>query len=267
MSTVKKSVVTRKSGKDTSKAETVAPAVVAPVASVAPTPAVVAPAVVAPAVVAPAPTVVAPAVAETPVEETSAPVEEQSKRPRVRNFAELYETCHDELHRAYDSLKLAVRAIDSMKGAHERDLKKTNRSAAPATVRRATTLLDSELVAFFRSMLTDDERRVTVKDGGEVKTISLADLSTETRVHRTDVTQLYSLVFKKHGLADEKDGRIVVYTRCPALQTLLTTGSYDPAIEADVQAIRDGTFVLNIFNIQRFTSQHLHTSTEVEATA
>ena len=58
-------------------------------------------------------------------------------------------------------------------------------------------------------------------------------------------------------MQDPEDGRIIKYQNDPELIALLTSGNLKPELTADVEAIKAGTFKLTIFNIQRFTNQHL----------
>ena len=178
------------------------------------------------------------------------------QRPKMKSWAELYETIGQCIERSYKELQVAHRLYKSLGSSHDKEVHNTKSRASNS--RTPTILFDQTLVDYFRSRLTDAELVVQHKDGTDDKVpISLASLSTETPVHRTDVTQLFSLVFKKHKMEDPSDGRNIVYGSDPELLSLLTTGSYDPKLEAEVQLVRDGAYRLSIFNIQKFINHHL----------
>ncbi len=179
------------------------------------------------------------------------------QRPKIRSFAEIYESIYDDIDTGYKRLQLAHRALKSLESAHNREVHNTK--SRESSARTPTIVFDQEIINYFRQRLNVDELVVRHKEGGEDSkvSVSLSELSTDTRVHRTDVTQLYNLVFKKHNMQDPEDGRFIMYQNDPDLVNLLTTGSYDPKLEEEVEQLRQGTFRLTIFNIQRFTNHHL----------
>ena len=215
---------------------------------------------------------------QTKEEETQPPVEEvvetqsnesgsqkiqvkpkkKRQRTKTRSFAEIYQSIAADISAAYKHLQDANRALKSLETAHNREVHNTK--SRESSTRTPTIVFDQALVDYFRSRLSPEELVVHHKEGadGAKVAVPLPDLSTETRVHRTDVTQLYNLVFKKHNMQDPKDGRNILYQNDPELVELLTTGDYDKEkLEEEVQQIRDGDFRLTIFTIQRFTNHHL----------
>lgn len=239
-----------------SAAATEAPVAAAPVAAPAAATKVSKKSAKAEAAAAPAPVESAP-VATPAVEEAAAPAEDAPKasRPKNRNYAEIFATVRADVDAAYKHLQSAYRLINSLESAHKREVTHTKtRECGP---RKPTIVFDAPLVAYYRARLGAEDLVVSHKEGDASVEVNLGDLSTETRAHRTDVTQLYNRVFKKHKMQDSQDGRNIVYQNDKELVALLTTGGYKPELEADVQAIRDGKFKLTIFNIQRFTNHHL----------
>lgn len=181
------------------------------------------------------------------------------QRPRVRTFSEVFEQVKADIDAAYKALKTATSALKSLESAHNKEVHNTRSRAN--THRTPTTVFDQALVDYLTSRLDPSELTVTRKEPEGKVTIDLSDLDTNKPVHRPDVTQLYTKVFVKHGLRDTKDARYILYQKDPELVSLLTTGYTEPPkadIMEQLQQIRDGTFKLSIFNIQRFTSHHLH---------
>ena len=189
---------------------------------------------------------------EPVVEKTKAIV--KKKRHRNRDFGELHADVTQNLKTASESLKLAARAVRSMMTAHNRAVTRSKHRTRVA--RTPSTLFDQELVDFFRSMLDASELVVTRNQGQE--TVDISDLCVKTRLHRTDATQLYNKVFKKHGLSNPENGRLVMYQNSPELVKLLLSGDHKPEMQETLQQLRDGTYELSIFNIQKFTTPHLH---------
>ncbi len=111
--------------------------------------------------------------------------------------------------------------------------------------------LDQEFIDWIRQRLDDDEL-VIIERNREFRT--LLDLSTETLLHRTSISQLYNTIFKKWNMRDPTDQRYILYQGDRELVNLLTTGSYSSQLEEQVEQIRNGTFRLSIFNIVRFLS-------------
>ena len=185
------------------------------------------------------------------------PVEPVTKRRngKVRVYSELFAQIRDDIDAAYKRIQSANRLINNLEAAHNREVSVTKNREN--TRRTPTILFDEALVKYYRSKLTGDELKVNHKEGEKKVVVNLADLSGSTRVHRTDVTQLYNLIFKKYNMQDPSDGRIIMYQKDTELVALLTTGIVKPELQADVEAIKAGTFKLTIFNIQRFTNQHL----------
>jgi hypothetical protein len=244
--------------KATKKVESVATSVAAPAVEAA---APAAPAKVSKKAAAKAEAVAAPAApvateVAAPAAEAAATEESpKASRPKNRNYAEIFTTVRADVDAAYKHLQSAYRLINSLESAHKREVTHTKtRECGP---RKPTIVFDAPLVAYYRARLGADDLVVSHKEGDASVEVNLGDLSTETRAHRTDVTQLYNRVFKKHKMQDSQDGRNIVYQNDKELVALLTTGGYKPELEADVQAIRDGKFKLTIFNIQRFTNHHL----------
>ena len=176
------------------------------------------------------------------------------KRTRNRDFGELHADVTQNLKTASEALKLAARAVRSMMTSHSRAVTRSKHRNRVA--RTPSTLFDQELVDFFRSMLDASELVVTRNQGHE--TLDISNLSVETRLHRTDATQLYNKVFKKHGLTNPDNGRLIMYQNSPELVNLLLSGDHKPEMQNTLQQLRDGTYELSIFNIQKFTTPHLH---------
>ena len=179
----------------------------------------------------------------------------RKQRPRVRPFGEVYASIHEDINQAYKCLQTATRALKSLESAHNREVHNTR--SRTNTQRTPTIVFDQVLVDYFTSRLDPSELSVTRKDGDKDITVDLSDLNTETRVHRTDVTQLYNKTFMKHDMRDSSDRRYILYQNDPELVALLTQGDIKTDLSEEVQQILDGTYKLTIFNIQRFTSQHL----------
>lgn len=209
------------------------------------------------AVVAAAPVDV-PAVEAAPVAlatQQAAPAEadvEKRVRPKLRAFNDIYSELSTSVSESYNLLQNAKRGLKSLQSAHNREVHNTTKTRESAT-RTPTIVFDQQLVNYFRKRLPVSLLKVTRK-GQEC---DLSDLNTETRVHRTDVTQLYTAVFKHHKMQNPDDRRNVLYMQDPDLLTLLTSGDLSDDLDEDVKAIRDGSYKLTIFNIQRFTNQHL----------
>jgi hypothetical protein len=253
----------------------VAPVAVAPEVKV--TKAVVAPqaqpvVAVAPQVVAPAPQVavvpapedgkVVPTITKASKIQVTAKLssEDDKKqsvkaRPRNRPFNELYDEMNTELQVAYKALQNVTRAFRSLTSAHKREV--TNKVHREPSSRTPTALFDKPLVDYFLSRLSAEDLQITRKQGDQVVKVDLSGLTENTPVFRTDLTKLYSLVFKKHSLEKENDRRQVFYQKDEALVSLLTTGNYNPKLEEQIQQIRDGTLDMTIFSIQRFLNHHL----------
>lgn len=229
--------------------------VVAPVVAAAPEPAVVAP------VVATAPEEVVneqPTAAEPGPEKVK--VTKRRQRPKLRPFGELLKEIQLHVDTCYKSVQTIARSLKSLELAHNRDVHDTK--SRENTTRTPTIVFDQALVDYFRTRLSGAgqmtiQHKGDGKDGQEKVPVDLSTLSTSTRVHRTDVTQLYTKVFQLHKMTQPDDGRFIIYQNDPQLVSLLTTGSYKPELEDEVQQIRAGTFKLSIFNIQRFTNHHL----------
>lgn len=201
----------------------------------------------------------APVVAST--EEGPAKVHVEAKkrrqRPRMRPFTEVYSQIHEDINTAYKALQAATRALKSLESAHNREVHNTR--SRTNTHRTPTIVFDQAMVDYFTSRLEPSELTVSRKEQNGKVEVDLSGLNTETRVHRTDATQLYSKAFIKHDLRDSEDRRYILYQNDPELVTLLTEGYTNPdeELKKELQQIRDGTYKLSIFNIQRFTSQHL----------
>lgn len=196
------------------------------------------------------------AVESTEVQADAPAAQKQRKqRPRVRPFAEVYSSIHEDINQAYKCLQAATRALKSLESAHNREVHNTK--SRTNTQRTPTIVFDQVLVDYFTNRLEPSELSVTRKDGEKDITIDLSSLNTDTRVHRTDVTQLYNKTFMKHDMRDSSDRRFILYQNDPDLVALLTQGEIKSELQEEVQQILDGTYKLTIFNIQRFTSQHL----------
>lgn len=177
------------------------------------------------------------------------------QRQKLRSYSDLRGQISDDLETAYKSLQSAWRAFSSLESAHNREV--AQNKVRESTHRTPTIVFDQQLVSYYLSRLSPEDLQVSHKEGDSKVDVDLSKLTTETRVHRTDVTQLYNKVFKKYNMQDPADGRNILYSGDKELVALLTSGSYNPSLESDVQAIKAGTFKLTIFNIQRFTNQHL----------
>lgn len=180
------------------------------------------------------------------------------QRPRMRPYAEVYSQIHEDINTAYKALQAATRALKSLESAHNREVNNTR--SRTNTHRTPTIVFDQAMVDYFTSRLDPSELTVSRKEQNGKVDVDLSNLNTETRVHRTDATQLYSKAFIKHDLRDKEDRRFILYQNDPELVALLTEGYTNPEeeLKKELQQIRDGTYKLSIFNIQRFTSQHLN---------
>jgi hypothetical protein len=201
--------------------------------------------VVAAPVATAAPVVVAPA--EVPSEEA-----EERLRPKLRAFNDIFAELSTSVNESYNLLQNAKRGLKSLQSAHNREVHNNTKSRESAS-RTPTIVFDAPLVSYFRKRLPAS--LLVVNRKGE--NVDLSKLDTETRVHRTDVTQLYTAVFKHHKMQDPEDRRKVLYNQDPDLVALLTTGEFSAGLAEDVKKIKDNTYKLTIFNIQRFTNHHL----------
>lgn len=179
------------------------------------------------------------------------------QRPRIRPYSEVFAQVYEDINNAYKALQAATKALKSLESAHNREVHNTRSRAN--THRTPTIVFDQPLVDYFLGRLDPSELTVVRKEQDGDVTVDLSDLSTDKRVHRTDVTQLYNKAFVKHDLRDPQDRRYILYQNDPELVALLTQGYSEPKpeLQEELQQIIDGTYRLNIFNIQRFTSQHL----------
>ena len=201
--------------------------------------------VVAAPVATAAPVVAAPA--EVPSEEA-----EERLRPKLRAFNDIFAELSTSVNESYNLLQNAKRGLKSLQSAHNREVHNNTKSRESAS-RTPTIVFDAPLVSYFRKRLPAS--LLVVNRKGE--NVDLSKLDTETRVHRTDVTQLYTAVFKHHKMQDPEDRRKVLYNQDPDLVALLTTGEFSAGLAEDVKKIKDNTYKLTIFNIQRFTNHHL----------
>jgi hypothetical protein len=201
--------------------------------------------VVAAPVATAAPVVAAPA--EVPSEEA-----EERLRPKLRAFNDIFAELSTSVNESYNLLQNAKRGLKSLQSAHNREVHNNTKSRESAS-RTPTIVFDAPLVSYFRKRLPAS--LLVVNRKGEI--VDLSKLDTETRVHRTDVTQLYTAVFKHHKMQDPEDRRKVLYNQDPDLVALLTTGEFSAGLAEDVKKIKDNTYKLTIFNIQRFTNHHL----------
>jgi hypothetical protein len=193
----------------------------------------------------------------TPVEQEGEKPKVKRQRPRQRSWDELVQLLDEEIQTAYKAFQNTVKLYKSLKAAHRREVSHSRNRES--TSRTPTSSLDQALVDYFRSRLEVDDFKINrTVTGGNKEVVDLRDLDVETRLHRTDVTQLYNNVFARHQLKNPEDGREVLYQKDQDLVSLLTTGVTNPALAEDVQAIKDGTYKLTIFNIQKFTSQYIH---------
>ena len=190
-----------------------------------------------------------------PVPVTVVPVKKAKRSVRTRPFDEQFTTIQDQFATACKMMQTLKSSLKSLEKAYNRDVSHTKTRVTSA--RTPTIVFDQVLVDYFTSRLDAEDLIVTRKDGLKENKTDLSGLNTETRVHRTDVTQLYNKVFIKHDMRDQADKRHILYSKDAQLVELLTTGNYDEEKESDVQEIRNGTYRLTIFNIQRFTNQHL----------
>ncbi len=185
--------------------------------------------------------------------EAAAPLAEDadSARPKLRAYNDVFAEINASINEAYNLLQAAKRSLKSLQSAHNREVNNNTKTRECAT-RTPTIVFDQQLVNYFRKRLPAN--LLTVNRKGEH--VDLSKLDTETRVHRTDVTQLYTAVFKHHKMQDPEDRRKVLYSQDKELVELLTSGSA-PGIADDIKKIKDGSYKLTIFNIQRFTNHHL----------
>jgi hypothetical protein len=186
--------------------------------------------------------------------ETSEVVKPKRQRPKVRSFTELHNQIKASLEIAYKELQNAHRAFASLESAHKREL--TTTKTRESSHRTPTVVFDNELVTYFRTRLEPSELVVQHKEGEGKVPVQLAELSTTTRVHRTDMTQLFNLIFKKHHMQDPTDGRNILYQQDPEFVKLLVSCPNPGRVE-DIAKIHDNTFELTIFSMQKFISHHL----------
>jgi hypothetical protein len=181
----------------------------------------------------------------------------KTKRPRARTrpYDEILPEFEAQLKTAYDALREARKLFTKLNNSHRKSVSSSRPSRK--VTRRPSIVFHQPLIDYLRSKLTADELKVERQVGDSRETVSLADLDTTTRVHRTDVTQLLSKVYEKHQISNEKDRRKICYERDPDLVSLLVDGDYDPQYQSDVEAIKAGTHELNIFNVQRLLNRHL----------
>jgi hypothetical protein len=177
------------------------------------------------------------------------------RRPRLRAFADIYAQIVEDNNTSYKSAQAVNRTLKSLESAHNREV--SSSKSRTNTTRTPTIVFDQMLVDYITSRLKPSDLTVNRKDGDTESVVDLSDLSTNTRVHRTDVTQLYNKIFIAHNMRNEEDRRFILYQNDKELVNLLTQGDYKPELEEDIQMIRDGTYKLTIFNIQRFTSHHV----------
>lgn len=178
--------------------------------------------------------------------------DEKRMRPKLRAFEDVFSELSTSVTESYNLLQNAKRGLKSLQSAHNREVH-TNTKTRESASRTPTIVFDQDLVTYFRTRLPVSLLKVNRK-GQE---FDLSTLNTQTRVHRTDVTQLYTAVFKHHKMQNPADRRNVLYMQDPELVTLLTGGDLDASLLDDVKLIKDGSYKLTIFNIQRFTNQHL----------
>lgn len=189
---------------------------------------------------------------------------QRRKRPPVRSYEEIFPELEESLNVSYKSLQAARKLVSQLNASHK---KSVSSSKTHQSVNRTPTILfDQVLVDYFLARLDPADLVVSRRNGTEKVDVSLAGLSTSTRLHRTDVTKLFSTVFKKHNMLDTEDRRFIRYQDDGDLVNLLTTGDIDAKYQEDVDAILAGTHRLSIFNIQRVISQHLD-KVAVEETA
>lgn len=197
--------------------------------------------------------------AEEPVaEEAHVEGEEKKqrrKRPPVRSFEEILPELEESINTAYKASQTSRKLLSQLNASHK---KSVSSSKTHQSVNRTPTILfDQALVDYFLARLDPEDLVVSRRNGTEREDVSLVGLSTETRLHRTDVTKLFSTVFRKHNMLDSEDRRYICYQNDSDLVSLLTTGDIDAKYQDDVNAILAGTHRLSIFNIQRVISQHL----------
>lgn len=183
-------------------------------------------------------------------------------RPRNQSFIDLHKGMEADLKSAYKSLQSVVRSFSSLSTAHKREV--STKIHREVTARTPTTLFDDALCNYFHSRLDKDELVISRKTGDSTETVDLSNLDNNTPVFRTDLTKLYNKVFTKHNITSPDDRRVINYENDADLVTLLTTGDYNPELEEQVNQLRNGTYELNIFRIQRFLNHHLR---KVESSA
>lgn len=205
-------------------------------------------------------------VLEAKVKDLDAKAEpKKRRRPRIRPFSEIHAQISEDCNVSYKRLQSVVRSLKSLESAHTRELNSSK--TRTSSTRTPTIVFDEALVSYFRDrLLSHGLLNVTRKQGDTEVTVDLSDLSSETRVHRTDATQLYTKAFRQHNMLNPEDKRFINYQGDKDLVNLLTTGDYKPELEEDVQKIRDGTLELTIFNIQRYGSHHISKAPLAEKT-
>lgn len=183
--------------------------------------------------------------------------DDESSKPSQRTFEELFAEMSEMISAAYKHLQQVNRQFRQLNSAYKRSLQKTStKKKYSASKRTPTVLIKQSLLNYLNARLDAAEMTVTRKTNGQEESIDLSGLTTETRVFRTDVTMLLNVIFRKHNLLNPENRRNIIYNSDKDLVKLLTTGvSADH--KADVADLKKGKFELNIFNIQRFISQHL----------
>lgn len=180
-----------------------------------------------------------------------------------------YQSSYDEikqlLSEAFKAIQVANRMFKKLESQHNRTIatvvKKPKRKVN--SVRRTpNVLMNKDIISFFKSRLEPEDWIITRKSNGEESQVNLSKINTKTPVYRTDVTQLFHKVFRKHNLLNEEDRREIVYGRDKGLVKLLTSGTPEPKYQHIIDGIKDGTIRMTIFNIQCVTNQLLSSANQ-----
>lgn len=112
-----------------------------------------------------------------------------------------------------------------------------------------------ERTHFLKAVRADEELVNYVKKHLSKKDLQIngTELNTDTIVSICDITRLFAKIIMQNKMHDPTDTRRILYQTDKDLVNLLTKNSGFYTDE-----IRDGTFRLNIFNIQRFLIPHLN---------
>ena len=197
-------------------------------------------------------------------EATTATDTATESKPVPPTYEEMYVESLRLIDESLNAVKKARRELVSMNKEHKRSLRKNTKVKQNQTdrkPRRPTTLFSQSLVDYIHNNLNSDDLLITRKEAGKERTTDLSKLDTSTPVHRTDVNKILKRVFSTKDMAK---GVNIDYTKDSKFVELLTNGHPN---EEEAKALKDGSFELNYFNINRFINKHLgHLSNDTTST-